>query len=1234
MKQSTRLSSAVFQLTPTRTRCDLIITANDKKEKIASGLLNPFIAHLKTAQDQISKGGYSILLEPERSSDAAWFTKATLERSGCNILCGIVLFVRFVSTPEILERVFSIETEIFEIEEAIAIQSRSDSAQKIVESHGRKTLGGYEGDKSLPNANEEKAIVLYTPGTTLSEANGSCSHDENSRVQLLKVLETRRNVLQKEQGMAFARAVAAGFDIDCMAHLVSFAECFGAMRLMKACSRFMDLWKSKHEKGQWLNIEASEALSAQSDFGAINASGIILSDTLNKHDEPNHELASQNFGKSGSSNNVDNPVPNSQQEYFQGQFPHIVFPPWPMHTQPGARPVFPAYPLPGVPYYQTYTGNGPVFQPHHYPMEHSSSNLRPHSGQERQSVDVRDSNSGSEMTVRTRSSNDMVSDAEVSHGRKPNKKTGGSKKKQSGKVVIQNINYFTPKANKSDSETNSDSQPDTEAENDYSDGNDVIHQNKKRSSGHEGNNANIDEVSIHGKDSDIRHWQTFQDCLLRGSDEGAHADNEGMFMMERGVKMKRYTNTAGEDPLPLCARDGGEIRDDRMENMHRIEGSVSHRLRGLGDDVTFSSADNYLRVNKNQTDIEFAASSFERAIHNIDEDSSHRMSDETLVVPFRSMSLDPVGGTDRTTIDIDAEISAKYQKLGSEGSKNKVNYGANDLSLMPERETDKRSIGYDIGLEYEVQVGAQVSDEKGKQNFTDVKSGLSKSDKNRRSNVATDSLHKQRTGGPVRKAKPSKMSPLEDARARAERLRSYKADLQKMKKEKEEIEAKRLESLKLERQKRIAARVGSSSVKPSTVSPQTKQLPAKLSAAANRGSKFSDSEPGSSSPLQRSKIRISVGSSESYKAAKGSKLSEGSHMAGNRLTRSSSSLYEKKRENNGVTPDSKASMSRIRRSSEPRTITKSPVITVKARNAEIVSKRKLSEGYERNKVTDIIDLDRSKAATLPELKIKMSKPHVNTGENRSELKDRHTIIGVRPYVFPKNADLNVSKCNTSHQIDSDDNPIVEKTVLVLECEGATSYSSKGQQSNCDKGDKSKIISESAPIYTSPSPMATCGKHNEVRTVYSEKDPPAFADITPAENPHRTPHARVSSLEDPYTHKTEYIKAPVGSTELLSRAEKIVKKKVPDVKALKTDKNQLISEKISAKETSKGFIRLLKFGKKNHTSLSVDQSIDLECTDGDSIEHDDNARNLASASAGEAGEVENTPMLGQGGCWKN
>lgn len=54
--------------------------ANGRKEKIASGLLNPFLAHLKVAQEQIAKGGYSITLEPNPEIDAPWFTSGTVER--------------------------------------------------------------------------------------------------------------------------------------------------------------------------------------------------------------------------------------------------------------------------------------------------------------------------------------------------------------------------------------------------------------------------------------------------------------------------------------------------------------------------------------------------------------------------------------------------------------------------------------------------------------------------------------------------------------------------------------------------------------------------------------------------------------------------------------------------------------------------------------------------------------------------------------------------------------------------------------------------------------------------------------------------------------------------------------------------------------------------------------------------------------------------------------------------
>jgi hypothetical protein len=112
-----------------------LVTANGKTEKIATGLLDPFLAHLKTAKDQLEKGGYSIILKPEASDNAAWFTKGTIER-----------FVRFVSTPEVIERVYTLETEIIQIKEAIGIQNNSEMALTVVkDDHRAKKADSAEG---------------------------------------------------------------------------------------------------------------------------------------------------------------------------------------------------------------------------------------------------------------------------------------------------------------------------------------------------------------------------------------------------------------------------------------------------------------------------------------------------------------------------------------------------------------------------------------------------------------------------------------------------------------------------------------------------------------------------------------------------------------------------------------------------------------------------------------------------------------------------------------------------------------------------------------------------------------------------------------------------------------------------------------------------------------------------------------------------------------------------------
>lgn len=74
----------------------------------------------------------------------------------------------------------------------------------------------------------------------------------NSRKRLLKALEARHMVLHKEQGMSFARAAAAGFDNEHLMELIIFSDCFGALRLRKACIQFMALCKKRQKTGLWM----------------------------------------------------------------------------------------------------------------------------------------------------------------------------------------------------------------------------------------------------------------------------------------------------------------------------------------------------------------------------------------------------------------------------------------------------------------------------------------------------------------------------------------------------------------------------------------------------------------------------------------------------------------------------------------------------------------------------------------------------------------------------------------------------------------------------------------------------------------------------------------------------------------------------------------------------------------------------------------------------------------------
>lgn len=56
-----------------------------------------------------------------------------------------------------------------------------------------------------------------------------CVADDRDNLQ--HVLESRKSVLQKEEAMAYARALVAGFEVEHIDDLIFFADAFGASRL-------------------------------------------------------------------------------------------------------------------------------------------------------------------------------------------------------------------------------------------------------------------------------------------------------------------------------------------------------------------------------------------------------------------------------------------------------------------------------------------------------------------------------------------------------------------------------------------------------------------------------------------------------------------------------------------------------------------------------------------------------------------------------------------------------------------------------------------------------------------------------------------------------------------------------------------------------------------------------------------------------------------------------------------
>ncbi|CAI0468546.1 unnamed protein product [Linum tenue] len=406
MDSSVLLDYALFQLTPTRTRCDLIVFYGGKPEKLASGLCEPFVAHLKFAKDEFAKGGYSIKLCPP-SRFAPWFTKSTFQR-----------FVRFISTPAVLERFVKLESEILQIDESSA-QANESLCQNGEPDEGK--------------------------GKKRNEESPAPPPQENSKVQFQRLLETRKSMLRREQAMAYARGLVAGFEPDRLDDLISFADAFGASRLRQACVNFKELCKKKNGDGLWMKELAAMEAYSPAELAFSPASGIVLTNealdgSMAADSSPARQssLDSQKDETTNAKAQMGMPWPNQMMPPYMYNFQHLN------HPYQG-YPYPPMQPFP--PQYAMNMQSPPTSRRKSSPGKHHSRKGRSYSTEE--SEEEEDESSGSE-SIRSDSESEVRSDKKQQQPSSPGddapvKKKHHRRKSSSKTVVIRNINYITSK---------------------------------------------------------------------------------------------------------------------------------------------------------------------------------------------------------------------------------------------------------------------------------------------------------------------------------------------------------------------------------------------------------------------------------------------------------------------------------------------------------------------------------------------------------------------------------------------------------------------------------------------------------------------------------------------------------------------------------------------------------------------------------------------------------------------
>lgn len=453
--------------------------------------------------------------------------------------------MRFINSPEVLERFIRLEREISQIENSVHSNDGEEHSGEA---------GSLSSDGSTKKSSDPSKINAGESGDNVQE--------ENSKIQLQRLLETRKAMLRKEQAMAYARALVAGFETENMNDLILFADQFGASRLREACIEFKDLCKKKNNDGLWMDELAAMAAYPPSELAYTGTSGLLIA-TESNASTLNNDLNFEQTNTEGDKHNTDQAPSTPSNVPMQMPWPNQI--PQYMYNFPGPQgPRYP-YPYPGMPPYYPAHMNWPANaddsshgRHHRSSSKKKSKSLLPESSEEEDD----DSNEDGE--------SDSVSDSgTVSKHEKSTKK---NKKKSSKTVVIRNINYIT--SNRKNSDGGSDDSAEDEVDGVLES---LVKHHNKSSKSHEKKKKGADLDNESGKGNE--NWDAFQNLLLKDDVQDEHFSirNDAMDMgSEKYVKdqAKRRTN----DSFVVPERNGAN--ESRKANSQDFENGETYRMKG------------------------------------------------------------------------------------------------------------------------------------------------------------------------------------------------------------------------------------------------------------------------------------------------------------------------------------------------------------------------------------------------------------------------------------------------------------------------------------------------------------------------------------------------------------------------------------------------------------------------------------------------------------------------------